>query len=84
MGESELGDIIGLLFALIPIVLVALVLRGVRIIRINSDLQIEQNKEMIAILREIAEKKWYIETPHKVDYGVLIFRKFVVKELIQL
>ena len=57
MSESKVGDIIGLLFALIPILLVALVLRWVRIIRINSDLQIEQNREMIAILREIQEKK---------------------------
>ncbi|MEG0448995.1 MAG: hypothetical protein RR595_03960 [Lysinibacillus sp.] len=43
------GDTVGMvgaLFALIPILLVALVLRWVRIIRVNSEIQIEQNKEI--------------------------------------
>ena len=48
---------IGPLFTLIPILLVALVLRWVRIIRINSEIQIEQNKEIISVLKEIADKK---------------------------
>ena len=48
---------IGPLIAFIPILLVALVLRWVRIIRINSEVQIEQNKEIISILKEIVEEK---------------------------
>lgn len=48
---------IGPLFGLIPILLVALILRWVRIIRINSEIQIEQNKEIISVLKEIADKK---------------------------
>lgn len=56
MSESEVEDIIGLLFALLPVLLVALVLRWIRIIRINSDLQIEQNKEIISLLKEIIKK----------------------------
>lgn len=44
------------LFALIPILLVALLLRWVRIIRVNSEIQIEQNKEIIYLLKEIEKK----------------------------
>ncbi|MFJ7730319.1 hypothetical protein ACIQXF_00360 [Lysinibacillus sp. NPDC097231] len=40
------GDMAGALFAIIPILLVALVLRWVRIIRMNSEIQTEQNKEI--------------------------------------
>ena len=45
--------IIGSLFTIIPILLVALLLRWVRIIRVNSEIQIEQNKEIIALLKEL-------------------------------
>ncbi|WP_179966064.1 hypothetical protein [Lysinibacillus antri] len=48
---------VGLLFPLIPILLAALLLRWVRIIRINSEIQIEQNKEIISLLKDLAEKK---------------------------
>jgi len=53
--------IIGSLFTIIPILLVALLLRWVRIIRVNSEIQIEQNKEIIALLKELNmnnEGKW--------------------------
>ncbi|MFY3791931.1 hypothetical protein ACOQFO_09595 [Ureibacillus sp. MALMAid1270] len=45
--------IIGSLFTIIPILLVALLIRWVRIIRVNSEIQIEQNKEIIALLKEL-------------------------------
>ncbi|CAM5222874.1 YvrJ-like protein OS=Ureibacillus acetophenoni OX=614649 GN=SAMN05877842_12134 PE=4 SV=1 [Ureibacillus acetophenoni] len=48
--------IIGSLFTIIPILLVALIIRWVRIIRVNSEIQIEQNKEIIALLKEINMK----------------------------
>ncbi|MFY3792327.1 hypothetical protein ACOQFO_11695 [Ureibacillus sp. MALMAid1270] len=48
--------IIDVLFTLIPILIVALLLRWVRIIRVNSEIQIEQNKEIISLLKEIKEK----------------------------
>ena len=51
------GDLVGTLFVFIPIVLVALLLRWIRIIRLNNEIQIEQNKEIISLLKEIAEKK---------------------------
>ncbi|MDD1503910.1 hypothetical protein PVA17_14275 [Lysinibacillus sp. CNPSo 3705] len=53
------GDAVGMvgaLFALIPILLVALVLRWVRIIRVNSEIQIEQNKEIISLLKEMTKE----------------------------
>ncbi len=54
--SGDTTGIIGALFALIPILLVALVLRWVRIIRMNSEIQTEQNKEIISLLKEINKK----------------------------
>lgn len=42
--------IIGWLFPLIPILLVALLLRWVRSIRVNSEIQIEQSKAITSLL----------------------------------
>lgn len=58
-GTNFLGwmvAMIGPLIVFIPILMVAFVLRWVSFIQINSEVQIEQNKEMISILREITEK----------------------------
>lgn len=46
-----MGDLLGGIFLLIPILIAAFVLRWVRIIRINSDLQIKQNEEIIELLK---------------------------------
>lgn len=53
------GDAVAMiapLFTLIPILFIALLLIWVRIIRVNSKIQIEQNKEIISLLKEIAKK----------------------------
>lgn len=48
--------IVGALSTIIPILLVALLLIWVRIIRVNSEIQIQQNKEMISLLKELSKK----------------------------
>ncbi|WP_204249431.1 hypothetical protein [Planococcus versutus] len=47
-----MGDIIGTLFILIPIFIMAFAFRWIRQIRLNSEKQIEQNNEIIALLKE--------------------------------
>ena len=37
----------------LPLILVALIIRWIRFIKENSDIQIEQNKEIITLLKEI-------------------------------
>ena len=37
----------------LPIIIVAFLIRWIRFIKENSDLQVEQNKEIISLLREI-------------------------------
>ncbi|WP_423490262.1 hypothetical protein [Lysinibacillus agricola] len=44
--SGDTVDMVGLLFQLIPILLVALLLRWVQIIWVNIEIQIEQNKEI--------------------------------------
>jgi hypothetical protein len=46
-----------IVFYLIPIVLVALVIRWIRLIKLNSEEQIQQNREIISLLKEINESK---------------------------
>jgi hypothetical protein len=52
-----LGIGIGAFLYLIPIILVALVIRWIRLIKLNSEEQVKQNKEIITLLRELGEKK---------------------------
>lgn len=40
-----------------PLVIAALVVRWFRLIKNNTDVQVEQNKEIISILKEIQTKK---------------------------
>ncbi|MBA2176120.1 hypothetical protein H0266_14580 [Halobacillus locisalis] len=40
------------LFTFIPVILVAFLIRWIRLIKVNSDIQVEQNKEIIALLKE--------------------------------
>ncbi|MGB6409531.1 MAG: hypothetical protein WBF39_18810 [Planococcus donghaensis] len=47
-----MGDIIGTFFILIPIFIVAFAFKWIRQIRLNSEKQIEQNNEIIALLKE--------------------------------
>lgn len=44
---------IGILINLIVVLVIALVIRWIRIIKINSEEQIQQNKELITLLKEI-------------------------------
>jgi len=37
----------------LPIIIVAFLIRWIRFIKENSDLQVEQNKEIISLLKEI-------------------------------
>ncbi len=46
-----MGDIIGTFFMLIPILILAFAFRWIRQIRFNSEKQIEQNNEIIALLK---------------------------------
>ncbi|WP_291759564.1 hypothetical protein [Lysinibacillus sp. UBA5990] len=46
------GDMVGLLFPLTPILLVAKLFRWVQIIWVNIEIQIEQNKEIISLLKK--------------------------------
>ncbi|EIM06254.1 hypothetical protein A1A1_11847 [Planococcus antarcticus DSM 14505] len=49
-------DIIAALAILVPIFIAAIALRWVRIIRLNSEKQIEQNQEIIALLKESGKR----------------------------
>ncbi|WP_298831338.1 hypothetical protein [uncultured Planococcus sp.] len=49
-----MGDFIGAIFILIPIFIAAIALRWVRILRLNSEKQIQQNEEIISLLKESA------------------------------
>lgn len=51
------GDILGTLFVFLPLILAALLLRWVRIIRVNSEIQIKQNKEIISLLKDQAKNQ---------------------------
>ncbi|MFC0561532.1 hypothetical protein [Halalkalibacter alkalisediminis] len=52
-----MGIGIGFFLYLIPIILLALVIRWIRLIMLNSEKQVNQNKEIIKHLRELNEKK---------------------------
>ncbi|MED1563926.1 hypothetical protein AJ85_03985 [Alkalihalobacillus alcalophilus ATCC 27647 = CGMCC 1.3604] len=47
----------GVFLFFVSIVLGALVIRWIKIIKLNSNLQVEQNKEIITLLKEIKEGK---------------------------
>jgi hypothetical protein len=51
-----MSDLIGSMAVLIPIILGAFVLRWIRIIRLNSEQQTQQNKEIIALVQKLADK----------------------------
>lgn len=46
-----MGDIIASIFILVPIFIAAFALRWIRIMRLNSEKQIEQNEEIISLLK---------------------------------
>jgi len=46
-----MGDLLAGVLLLFPVILGALVLRWLRIIRINSEKQVEQNREIIELLK---------------------------------
>ena len=47
-----MGDAIAALAILVPIFIAAMALRWVRMIRLNSEKQIQQNEEIITLLKE--------------------------------
>jgi hypothetical protein len=47
-----MNGIIPALVTLLPLLILAFVLRWVRQIKINSDIQVEQNKQIISILQK--------------------------------
>ncbi|WP_368505038.1 hypothetical protein AB3N04_05155 [Alkalihalophilus sp. As8PL] len=46
-----------IVFYIVPVVLVALVIRWIRLIKVNSEEQVQQNKEIITLLEEIRQRK---------------------------
>ena len=52
-GASNMETIFVPILYGLPIIIVALLIRWIRFIKENSDLQVEQNKEIISLLREI-------------------------------
>jgi hypothetical protein len=55
-GASNMETIFLPILYGLPIIIVALLIRWVRFIKENSDLQVEQNKEIISLLKEISAK----------------------------
>ncbi|WP_203340304.1 hypothetical protein [Planococcus beijingensis] len=51
-----MGDIIAAIFILVPAFIVAFALRWIRIMRINSEKQVEQNEEIISLLKADARE----------------------------
>ncbi len=48
---------IGVLFYLAIILLIASIIRWIRMIKINSDIQVRQNEKIIGLLNKIKEKE---------------------------
>ncbi|WP_176400129.1 hypothetical protein [Ureibacillus sinduriensis] len=51
-----MGDLIAAIFYLVPLFILAFIVRWIRHIKINSEIHVEQNKEMIRLLQEIEKK----------------------------
>jgi hypothetical protein len=49
-------DFIPFIFSLLPLLLVAFVLRWIRLIKANTDIQVNQNKKVLELLNDINEK----------------------------
>jgi ribosomal protein L30/L7E len=57
LGSSMgMGSLFGFLFSLLPLLILAFVLRWIRLLKINSERQVEQNEEIIGLLRNINQK----------------------------
>lgn len=52
-----MGDAIATFALLIPLFIAAIALRWVRMIRLNSEKQIQQNEEIISLLKENAKER---------------------------
>lgn len=48
-----MNNLIPALLTLLPLFIVALVLRWIRQIKINGDIQVEQNKQLLSLLQNI-------------------------------
>lgn len=48
-----MGDFIAAIITILPIIIVAFLIRWVRIIKVNSDIQVEQNKQIISLLEQM-------------------------------
>lgn len=51
-----MSDLIPAILTLLPLVILAFVFRWIRQIKDNSELQVEQNKQIIALLKTIENK----------------------------
>ena len=49
-------EVVPILFTLLPLVILAFVIRWIRQIKINSDLQVEQNNKIITLLENLNKK----------------------------
>lgn len=48
-----MGDFIAAVITVLPIIIIAFLFRWVRIIKINSEIQVEQNKQIISLLEQM-------------------------------
>lgn len=56
IGISIFGGFISLIFALIPIAITVIVLIWLYQIKVNSEMQVKQNQEIIQLLEEVKNK----------------------------
>ncbi|MEK9197254.1 hypothetical protein ACH0B5_05295 [Ureibacillus sp. 179-F W5.1 NHS] len=48
-----MGEFIAAVITVLPIIIVAFLIRWIRIIKVNSDIQVEQNKQIISLLERM-------------------------------
>ncbi|ENQ3080247.1 hypothetical protein ACEOWG_003532 [Bacillus cereus] len=56
MLVTTLTPVIGFLFTLLPVLMLAFVFRWIRLMYINSEEQLKQNKQIISLLSDIKKQ----------------------------
>lgn len=51
-----MGELFAAIFYLLPLIILALMIRWIRLIKLNSEIQVEQNKQIIKLLQQIENK----------------------------
>ncbi|MDI7741071.1 hypothetical protein QMK38_03575 [Lysinibacillus fusiformis] len=51
-----MGDFVATILTVLPLIVLAIIIRWIRQIKINSDTQVEQNKQIIKLLQENKSK----------------------------